>query len=400
MGRRTLLRLDASTVDSLLGALHASEPVSGLTHTYYKYPARFSPHFASTVIRALTEPGDVVLDPFMGGGTTLVEALANGRTAIGCDINPLAGFLAAVKTTPLSPVEIAAIRSWRRRYERALDLHKRLPGLNEWAGYDLHVPWWLRKTIHSGLLSLAGLETDRLKSFARCTLARTAQWALDSKRDVPTAREFLAKHEEHVSNMIAGGETFRAQLEANYGPNWRSSLRTRRRILVRNAAGLESDRYYPKEWQRPRLILTSPPYLGVHILYHRWQVQGRRETAAPYWIAGRHNGFGASHFTFGDRKGGAEKYLPSMRRTFRSIHALMSGETVLVQLVAFADPNKHLPKYLNVLEELGFEQADQLGTCAIREPRERRVPNRKWYADPRDHSGASREFLLIHYRKQ
>ena len=34
----------------------------GLTHGFYKYPARFSPVFASAAIRAFTEPGDLVLD--------------------------------------------------------------------------------------------------------------------------------------------------------------------------------------------------------------------------------------------------------------------------------------------------------------------------------------------------
>ena len=37
-------------------------PVSGFTHTYYRYPARFSPQFARTAIEALTKPGDLVLE--------------------------------------------------------------------------------------------------------------------------------------------------------------------------------------------------------------------------------------------------------------------------------------------------------------------------------------------------
>jgi hypothetical protein len=77
----------------------------------------------------------------------------------------------------------------------------------------------------------------------------------------------------------------------------------------------------------------------------------------------------------------------------------MGRDTLLVQLVAFSEPDKHLTKYLRTLDEVGFEQADQLGAHPIKEPRERQVPNRKWYADPRGHSGASREFLLVHYRK-
>src|SRR5437764_4140009 len=72
------------------------EPVRGLTHGFYKYPARFSPSFARAVIETFTRPGDVVLDNHVGGGTTLVEALALGRDAIGVDISPLAEFVTTV----------------------------------------------------------------------------------------------------------------------------------------------------------------------------------------------------------------------------------------------------------------------------------------------------------------
>src|SRR5205809_6287259 len=81
------------------------EPVAGLTHGFYKYPARFSPAFARASIAAFTEPGDVVLDPHVGGGTTLVEAIAAGRHAIGVDISELAEFVATVKTTVFTEVE-------------------------------------------------------------------------------------------------------------------------------------------------------------------------------------------------------------------------------------------------------------------------------------------------------
>src|SRR3546814_7370477 len=62
-------------------------PVAGLTHCHYKYPARFSPKFVASVIEAFSSPGDLVLDPYMGGGTTLVECMSRNRRAVGCDIN-------------------------------------------------------------------------------------------------------------------------------------------------------------------------------------------------------------------------------------------------------------------------------------------------------------------------
>ena len=75
---------------ALITGARDAEPVRGLTHGYYKYPARFSPAFVRSAIETFTQPGDLVLDPHVGGGTTLVEALAAGRNGVGVDISTLA----------------------------------------------------------------------------------------------------------------------------------------------------------------------------------------------------------------------------------------------------------------------------------------------------------------------
>jgi hypothetical protein len=86
----------------VVNAAQDMEPVSGFTHNFYRYPARFSPKFVRSVIEKFSNPGDLVADPFMGGGTTLVECLALGRESIGFDISSLATFIAEVKTAVYS----------------------------------------------------------------------------------------------------------------------------------------------------------------------------------------------------------------------------------------------------------------------------------------------------------
>lgn len=71
-------------------------------HGIHIYPARMIPQIANRLIRNFSKPGDLVLDPFCGSGSVLVEALVLGRNAIGIDINPLACLIAKVKTTPLN----------------------------------------------------------------------------------------------------------------------------------------------------------------------------------------------------------------------------------------------------------------------------------------------------------
>src|SRR5512138_1110188 len=53
------------------------------------YRACFKPQLPRFFIERLTSPGERVYDPFMGRGTTLLEAGLLGRKPAGCDINPL-----------------------------------------------------------------------------------------------------------------------------------------------------------------------------------------------------------------------------------------------------------------------------------------------------------------------
>ena len=71
-------------------------------HGFHTYPARMHPVTASRLVKAFAPPGAVVLDPFCGSGTVLVEAMLAGRNAVGTDLNPLAVMLARLKTQPLS----------------------------------------------------------------------------------------------------------------------------------------------------------------------------------------------------------------------------------------------------------------------------------------------------------
>jgi modification methylase len=59
------------------------------------HPAKMLPALAAHAITAYTRPGELVLDPMCGIGTTLVEATHTGRDAIGIEHEPRWGFLAA-----------------------------------------------------------------------------------------------------------------------------------------------------------------------------------------------------------------------------------------------------------------------------------------------------------------
>lgn len=64
------------------------------------YRACFKPQLPRFFIERLTRPGDVVYDPFMGRGTTPLEAALLGRIPFGCDINPLSIVLTRPRLSP------------------------------------------------------------------------------------------------------------------------------------------------------------------------------------------------------------------------------------------------------------------------------------------------------------
>src|SRR3989344_3434436 len=73
------------------------------THGFHTYPAMFIPHVARRLLLTYSKKGETICDIFCGSGTALIESRLLGRNSYGIDLNPLAIFLAKVKTTPIDP---------------------------------------------------------------------------------------------------------------------------------------------------------------------------------------------------------------------------------------------------------------------------------------------------------
>ena len=82
-----------------------------------KYRGNWSPYIPRNVILRYSQEGDTVLDPFVGGGTTAVEAKLANRNFVGFDINPEAIELSRQKcdfqfdTTATSVIDVADARN-------------------------------------------------------------------------------------------------------------------------------------------------------------------------------------------------------------------------------------------------------------------------------------------------
>jgi DNA methylase len=380
----------------LLDAIVNTEAVDGFTHGFYRYPARFSPIFVRAAIERFSKPGDVILDPFMGSGTTMVEACVSGRRAVGCDINSLAVFLSKLKTTVFTAGEIESVRCWAVNLSGQVDISNPKSScereLNGMAAPDT---WRLRKAIQSCLDSIQSLPCKRTMDFARCVILRAAQWALDCRSNVPTLPEFREQLAITAEKLLEGALDFSQAVRARRKEGWHPTTA----CFNTSAAGLHA----LPIWQRvgrPRLILTSPPYPGVHVLYHRWQIRGRRETPVPYWISGTRDGNGASFYTFGDRKQkDLTGYFRRAEETFSSIASICNGDSMVVQMIAFSNPTTQLPRYLDAMRKAGLDEVQIKSTASKAGRIWRHVPNRKWYAEQKANIGSASEVVLFHRKK-
>jgi hypothetical protein len=373
--------------------------VSGYTHCFYNYPARFSPKFSRTIIKNFSKKGDLILDPFMGGGTSIIEGIVLGRMAIGIDINDLAFFITKVKTTIYNDEELQYLKLFSYHLIdsitiiRHFDFEQMNPLIANLRNVDTNETWRITRLL--GIYrEKANLLPKKLGDLFRCVLLKAGQWALDNNKRIPLITEFRIKVKELIIEFINGAVEYRNAVHTSGNPSNQPVLHKGSATNVNRLKSLKVD-------QSPKLIITSPPYPGVHILYHRWQIKGRKETAVPYWIANIEDGHGESYYTFGSRNEESLKtYYKTQYKVFKALSKIADCNTIIVQLIAFPHPEWQLDSYLKVMNLAGYKEYDiNLEDSDGNNRIWRDVPNRKWYSQINNTTMSNKEVVLIHKLK-
>lgn len=103
------------------------------THYIHSYPAKLLKHIPIFFLNSsvlLPDKNCLVLDPFCGSGTVLLESLLAGHSAIGCDANPLARLIAKVKTTKIDINEAIDFKNTVLKSAKRLRKHEHLNVVN------------------------------------------------------------------------------------------------------------------------------------------------------------------------------------------------------------------------------------------------------------------------------
>jgi DNA modification methylase len=274
--QRHAQRLGVSCRESLQALLTSDLDFHGessayASHNLHAFPAKFPPQLPRKFIVGLTEPGDVVLDPMAGSGTTVVEALLAGRRGLGFDIDPLALRLCKAKTTPLSVEETISAghqvtQSAQKRLEDPAmlrhELHQRF-GATELDFID----YWFAPATQLELMALIGPIENVAHQGVRAFLEMTFSSIIITKSGGVSLARDLAHTRPH-----------RVETKAP-----RSALEEYRKRLVKNLRSLATLPAGPETTQVCRgdaqalalrdesvdLIVTSPPYASNAIDYMR-----------------------------------------------------------------------------------------------------------------------------------
>ena len=237
------------------------------------HPCRFASQVPATLVGLLTEVGDVVLDPFVGSGTTVVECQRLGRRSIGIDLNPVSHTIARAKTLAL--VAEAVNEHLRHLQDDLLTaLHSRLrtAGLNGSAASapsSVQAAKWYTPRVFADLSTawevISAMDgTRRILGeavFSACLLPvcrETRHWGYVCDNSTPRSDYEGDVEREFVSVIEKLDRAYRERDREmqSRGLNLPPSEST----LVCGDAAQALEGVHPKS---VRLVLTSPPYFGV-----------------------------------------------------------------------------------------------------------------------------------------
>ncbi|MDD2806508.1 MAG: DNA methyltransferase [Elusimicrobiales bacterium] len=245
------------------------------THFVHPYPAKLLFHIPNFFLSndVLSKPGDIVLDPFCGTGTVLLESMLADRKAIGFDINPLACLIARVKTKRL---DVKKLNSSVADLKRNLNCKSKLAAVKR----NSKVAYWFYPRVFKELAGIrACIETVKdldIRNFLLVSFSgfiRRVSLA-DPRISVPVKFNFKAmskdnglriEEEKRINNLKRGDvkSIYLKTLDTNI-----------KRLIELNKFGQNDAtvEIFQSDFSKQKkvscspavsLVITSPPYAGA-----------------------------------------------------------------------------------------------------------------------------------------
>lgn len=305
-----------------------------LTHDIHPYPAKYIPQIPANLIRRLSLPGELVLDPFGGSGTTATESVRLSRRAVSVDANPLATLIGKVKTAGIKDEDRTELeRLATAVYTYSLESSP-VPNIDLFKKWLPEIPnheKWFSTSITAELACIRHLieelTSGRAKDIAYLAFSRIIVRV--SNQDSET--RYVSKEKNHAPKYA-----IRAYLESIKAVRLRverfSQLCTTSdatfhsgdsRFVMRNDISPES----------VGLIVSSPPYPNAtdYHLYHRFRI---------FWLGHNPKKLGdveiGSHLKHQRKNTGFEEYVDDMSAVFKDCFNVLSPGRYAVFVVGDA----------------------------------------------------------------
>ena len=322
-------------------------------HPMCSYLAMFPAALAHAFIARYSRPGDVVLDPFSGRGTTALQACAEGRVGVGNDLNPMAHLLTAAKVDPPTRLQLGARLSelrlrWTEESEPWLELARRsmaspgplgvpVPGPRG-AGPDAPLPLEVALCFHPRTLgqvlmvrsaldlddrtdrflagAITGILHGKSASYLSEVMPNSFSMAPRYVRDFVARTGFQPPERDLFRGLAAKlDRLFRGGLPRSRGIALQGDARdagARAREALRARALPD----------RARLVVTSPPYLRVvKYGYYNW---------LRMWFLGIDPAAVDASLDDGHQ---LDAWLPFMRDVLRGLREAVTDDAVLVLVI-------------------------------------------------------------------
>lgn len=228
----------------------------------HPYPARFINEIPKHLIERVGCPkGTIILDPFCGSGTTLVEAQRHGVDSVGIDLNPIACLISKVKTQPLpdgffSVVERTAVQAMKL-YKGAVSIPK-IPNIDHWFKQEI------QKALSALLYIIHDQEDQIIKDALRIALSSIIVRVSNQESDTRYAAidKSISAYDVFRNFIIAGKKI--AQVKAG------ENLHNNANILLQDVLTVDTNQIGKKVG----LVVTSPPYPNAYEywLYHKYRM--------------------------------------------------------------------------------------------------------------------------------
>ena len=319
-------------------------------HAIHPYPARFIPQIPNKAIRTWTELGEVVLDPFCGCGTTLLESVILEREAIGVDNNAVACLISRAKVADYSAKDVQILENFASDIDEKLALVSEPLALPEYH----NVSYWFSDDATKNLGKLKAIInqlSEKPKHFALAIFSSIIVRVSNQASDTRYARKEKAYRKDNAIKWfkIRLADALKRLKEIAILPKARSVIHC---VDGRNLSVIPDGSI--------KLIATSPPYINAYDYhkYHRHRL---------HWIDGnvefaRDTEIG-KHDVFTRPKATPDRYFEDMQKCFAEWKRVLTPDGKAFVVIGDGIVNKTpVPvgdTFVEIMEQLGLKTANR-----------------------------------------